>query len=342
MSDLVKDIVDVCLKEDLQRVLQKTTELKEARLSGNDLQSRISSIAKMNKLADPNKIYAGKTLNIDGSKYTIKRGDNLTKIARSFSGTSKAPAQTPKPVAAKPEAAPKSSNQYDKTIPGANERLPAGPNTRFQRSAPAPQAAPTKTSYDMMYDRINSKFKRDMQAPASAERLTDNQYEYERNLGAANKSAPQATPQAAPKVAKPVAAPAPAAPKVAKPVAASSQTNYRDYSYPRFGTLAKMDAPMPPPGSPVNAPAVSAVRDFGANPPSSLSQTSKTSNASAPEPKPEPTKTSGIPSAADQMKAIEATPKPDSYVPKAARIGREPAPINESFVNVGSNKYRIV
>lgn len=300
MSNLVKDIVGSYLKEDLQKVLQKTTELKEDRLSENDLQSRISSIAKMNKLADPNKIYAGKTLNIDGSKYTIKRGDNLTKIARSFSGTSKAPAaQASRPAAPQAAPAPKSSNQYDRPIPGSEPRLPAG---RFQ--SPAVSKATSSST-------------------AEPQRNVKDFFGPSKDLAKDIESMK---------------------PKPREPAPVSKATP--DYSFVGSKKEMRQGAPMPPPGSPVNAPAVSAVRDFGANPPSSLSQTSKTSNASAPEPKPEPTKTSGIPSAADQMKAIEATPKPDSYVPKAARIGREtattPAPMNESFVSVGSNKYRIV
>lgn len=93
-------------------------------------------------------------------------------------------------------------------------------------------------------------------------------------------------------------------------------------------------------------------------------------------PAPTPKATSNVPSAADQMKAIDATPKPDSYVPKAARVGRETTsapspepkaggfssapvvqsdkfqrddkkktdaqPMQESYVFVGDNKYRIV
>lgn len=59
-----------------------------APLAGKGLQSRISDLAKSNKIADPNKIYAGKSMNVDGQKYTIQKGDTLTGIAKKFSGSS--------------------------------------------------------------------------------------------------------------------------------------------------------------------------------------------------------------------------------------------------------------
>jgi hypothetical protein len=61
-------------------------------LTGKSLQSRISDLAKSNKIANPDKIYAGKTMNVDGQKYTIQKGDTLTGIAKKFSNSSSQPA----------------------------------------------------------------------------------------------------------------------------------------------------------------------------------------------------------------------------------------------------------
>ena len=278
MSKLVKDIVDVCLKEDLQKVLQKTTELKEMSAFGREFAQQMrqkgeggvyrSNITGQNirlQYANKAKPSAAPIDKISPSQYNKEREmakQNMAPVKTSAAPKpAAAPAPKPAAVAPKPAAAP----------------------------APTTDTGSVKTAQDMMRDRTSLKGR--LISPSDS--------------GITSK------------------------PGIPAP----------DYSFVGSKKEMRQGAPMPPPGSPVNAPVVSGVRDFGANPPSSLTQTS---NAPTPEPKPEPTKTSGIPSAADQMKAIEATPKPDSYVPKAARIGREPAPINESFVNVGSNKYRII
>lgn len=57
-----------------------------APVAGKSLQSRISSLASTNKIANVNKIYAGKTIDVGGSKYTIQKGDTLTSIAKKFPG----------------------------------------------------------------------------------------------------------------------------------------------------------------------------------------------------------------------------------------------------------------
>ena len=54
----------------------------------------IQDIARANKIKDQNKIYAGKTLDINGQKYTIQKGDTLTGIANKFKNK---PTETPLP-----------------------------------------------------------------------------------------------------------------------------------------------------------------------------------------------------------------------------------------------------
>lgn len=95
-------------------------------LAGKDLQSTISSIAKSNKIADPNKIYAGKTLDLGGGdKYTIQKGDNLTKIAKGFYGSGS-------------KASPQSSTTPEaKGVPSVPAPKPAAA-TASTSSAPAP------------------------------------------------------------------------------------------------------------------------------------------------------------------------------------------------------------
>lgn len=76
--------------------------------SGVGLQTAISSIAKANKIADVNKIQAGKTIDVGaGDKYTIQKGDTLTKIAKGFYGSGKASTPAPKaePVVDQPKPA---------------------------------------------------------------------------------------------------------------------------------------------------------------------------------------------------------------------------------------------
>ena len=60
---------------------------KTAPLAGKALQSRISDLAKSNKIANVNKIYYGKSMDVGGQKYTIQKGDTLTSIAKKFSGS---------------------------------------------------------------------------------------------------------------------------------------------------------------------------------------------------------------------------------------------------------------
>lgn len=278
MSDLVKDIVGSYLKEDLQQILRRTTELKEDRLSENDLQSRISSIAKMNKLADPNKIYAGKTLNVDGSKYTIKRGDTLTKIARSFPGTSKAP----------PAPAPKPSNQYDRTIPGAVERLPAGPNTRFQRSAPVPKPTAAEPKNDIK------------QQYGTPEDLA-------KDINRA-KSMPKVAPQI--RSATPQASPAPNTRSADQiPGMGPRIQNYYDRKLSADKVAPEAPAPM-------------------ATPKASETPKDDTSTVSS--------------ALKNKLSPSQLGSNPENLVNKDVLKGREPKSMNESFVSVGTNKYRIV
>lgn len=72
--------------------------------AGRGLQGSIADIAKMNKIRDVNKIYAGKTIDVGGGdKYTIQKGDTLTKIAKGFMGSGKPAAE---PTAAPAQPAP--------------------------------------------------------------------------------------------------------------------------------------------------------------------------------------------------------------------------------------------
>jgi LysM repeat protein len=83
-----------------------------AKSSGIGLNAAISDIAKTNKIKDVNKIYTGQKLDLGaGDKYTVQKGDNLTKIAKGFYGAGKSSTPAPKsepvaPEAPKPSAAP--------------------------------------------------------------------------------------------------------------------------------------------------------------------------------------------------------------------------------------------
>ena len=69
-----------------------------AKSSGVGLNAAISDIAKTNKIKDVNKIYTGQKLDLGaGDKYTVQKGDNLTKIAKGFYGSGKASTPAPKP-----------------------------------------------------------------------------------------------------------------------------------------------------------------------------------------------------------------------------------------------------
>lgn len=58
----------------------------------DDIQSRIAQIAKQNKISDPNKVYAGQKIKVDGKDVEIKAGENLTKIAKRSMAAKEAPA----------------------------------------------------------------------------------------------------------------------------------------------------------------------------------------------------------------------------------------------------------
>jgi LysM repeat protein len=91
-----------------------------AKSSGVGLNTAISDIAKTNKIKDVNKIYTGQKLDLGaGDKYTVQKGDNLTKIAKGFYGTeNKASAPKPEPAVDQPQPAAQS--------PGP-EKAPLGP-----------------------------------------------------------------------------------------------------------------------------------------------------------------------------------------------------------------------
>lgn len=125
-------------------VASKTTSAvpaKPSAMAGKTLQSRISSLASTNKIANVNKIYAGKTMDVGGTKYTIQKGDTLTSIAKKFPGQGQtttaptpprkpsmgpeAPAEKPEPVTPSTSATPTGSSSAMKpdyhrtTLPGA-------------------------------------------------------------------------------------------------------------------------------------------------------------------------------------------------------------------------------
>lgn len=78
-----------------------------AKSSGVGLNAAISDIAKTNKIKDVNKIYTGQKLDLGaGDKYTVQRGDNLTKIAKGFYGAGKSSTTASAPEAPKPAPAP--------------------------------------------------------------------------------------------------------------------------------------------------------------------------------------------------------------------------------------------
>ena len=136
----------------------KTAPAVTKQLAGKELQSTISNIAKTNKIADPNKIYAGKTIDLGGGdKYTVKQGDNLTKIARGFYGGGKVSEKPTTPEPAKTSSTPSADDvkrQYGtsaelqrdtaqaagpKTAPSVRPQAPETP-------APIPSMAPQATS----------------------------------------------------------------------------------------------------------------------------------------------------------------------------------------------------
>ena len=85
-----------------------TPAAKTAPLAGKSLQSRITDLAKTNKIANVNKIYAGKSMDVGGQKYTIQKGDTLTGIAKKFSSPGQAAAGSSSTSAAKPVPTPPS------------------------------------------------------------------------------------------------------------------------------------------------------------------------------------------------------------------------------------------
>ena len=283
MSKLVKDIVDVCLKEDLQKVLQKTTELKEMSAFSKEFAQQMRQKG-------------------EGGVYRSKvTGQNIRlQYATPKTSAPKPAAPAPAPRSATPQApAPKPQT----TSPGQVTLPPISRNAAPKPAAP-PAAAPTP-------------------APTSAAprpglstgKLT---------LPSVNVGKPKAEPEMKGRMISP------------SDSGIGNKSATPDYSFVGSKKEMRQGAPMPPPGSPVNAPAVSGVRDFGANPPSSLAQTTKA-------PEPPKADTSAVSSAlADRIKPSQLASNPENLVNKDVTKGREPKPMNESFVNVGSNKYRIV
>ena len=106
---------------------------KAAPLAGKSLQSKIADIAKANKIANVNKIYAGKTMNVGDQKYTIQKGDTLTGIAKKFSGSG----QTASSSATKSVPTPPSRPA------DLNTSTPAKAEPVSPSSSATPTAAPT-------------------------------------------------------------------------------------------------------------------------------------------------------------------------------------------------------
>lgn len=280
MSKLVKDIVESYLKEDLQKVLQKTTELKEMSAFGKEF-------AQQMRQKGEGGVYRSK---VTGQNIRLQYATPKTQTQT----TAKTPAPLPPARPSAPAPATKSSGQV--SLPPMNVGRPMA-----KPAAPAaPAPAPTTTA---------------ARPGLSTGKLT---------LPSVNVGKPKAEPEMKGRMIPPSES------------GVGNKPSTPDYSFVGSKKEMRQGAPMPPPGSPVNAPAVSGVRDFGANPPSSLAQTSKA-------PEPPKADTSSVSSAlADRIKPSQLASNPENLVNKDVTKGREPKPMNESFVNVGSNKYWIV
>jgi hypothetical protein len=146
-------------------------------MQGKNLQSTISNIAKSNKIANVNKIYAGKTLDLGtGSKYTIQKGDTLTKIAKNLGTGSQAAApkssvasnnadiatQVAKTPLAKPESVATSTGMKSTNINDMNKSVNMSPKTSgapttFQNTAPSPAKNPDLGSASAMAADVEKK-----------------------------------------------------------------------------------------------------------------------------------------------------------------------------------------
>lgn len=114
-----------------------STTKPAAPVAGKSLQSRISSLASSNKIANVNKIYAGKTMDVGGSKYTIQKGDTLTSIAKKFPGQSQTTTATEPPEKISP-------SQYNKEREMAKQNM----------TAPAPKSVNKPEVSSALQDRI--------------------------------------------------------------------------------------------------------------------------------------------------------------------------------------------
>lgn len=344
MSKLIKDIVDVCLKEDLQKVLQKTTQLKE-------MSPFEREFARQMKIqGGPG---AGKTFDWGKSKIALKYSTQpktqtqAPKVAPVKPSAPVAPARpvarslTARPPAAAPAPAAKVSAPLPPSRP-ATMTPPAAPKVSaplppVKPAAPSAAPAPTQTARDMMQSPIQSKFDR-MATTDSANQT-------------------KATPPVSPKFGRnvpPSTAPAP-------PPTNMSAPPTRSYSLPT-NKDTQDDAERA-------KGAVRGIRSLQAGNidtksfeyPGSASAAgrateppTKSNVAPEPAPKPEPETNADGSGARKLGIPVPTTPaKPDEpgysdYMKGAERLRRDvgsryvPESVNESFVNVGSNKYRIV
>lgn len=282
MSKLVKDIVESYLKEDLQRVLQKTSELKEMSAFSREF-------AQQMRQKGEGGVYRSK---VTGQNIRLQYATPKTQTQTQTTAKTSAPLSPARTSAPAPK--PQTTSPGQVTLP------PISRNAAPKPAAPPADTPPVPT--------------------ASRPGLSTGK----QTLPSVNIGKPKAEPEMKGRMIPPSES------------GIDNKSTTPDYSFVGSKKEMRQGAPMPPPGSPVNAPAVSGVRDFGANPPSSLAQTPK-----APEPSKDDT--SSVSSAlADRIKPSQLASNPENLVNKDVLKGRESKPMNESVVSVGSNKYRIV
>lgn len=119
-----------------------------AKSSGVGLNAAISDIAKTNKIKDVNKIYTGQKLDLGaGDKYTVQKGDNLTKIAKGFYGAGKSSTSEPSKPAATPAPAPTPAPAAATPAPAASSAASSAPAPMMKTFEPAaPQGSLPKMS----------------------------------------------------------------------------------------------------------------------------------------------------------------------------------------------------